>query len=60
MYYTAIKIDKITGVVVADKSFTSYADAERFINEVADAFGYEPAESCSYLYERGNFALTIN
>lgn len=59
MNYSAVKIDKITGIVLAEQVCPNYESANEFIQRVADAFGYEPSQTSEFMYENEKFALTI-
>lgn len=59
MSYSVVKIDKITGIVLAEQVCPNYESANEFIQRVAEAFGYEPGQTAEFMYENDNFGLTI-
>lgn len=57
--YSVVKVDKITGIVLAEQVYPDYESANEFIKRVTEAFGYEPSQTNEFMYENEKFALTI-
>ena len=56
--YSVVKVDKITGIVLAEQVCPSYEFANEFIQQVAK-LGYEPSQTSGFMYETSKFGLTI-
>ena len=58
MTYSVVKVDKITGIVLAEQECPNYEMANEFIKQVAK-LGYEPSRTSEFMYETAKFGLTI-
>lgn len=58
MAYSVVKVDKITGIVLAEQVCLNYEMANEFIKQVAK-LGYEPSRTSEFMYETNKFGLTI-
>lgn len=58
MNYSVVKVDKITGIVLAEQVCPNYESANEFIRQVAK-LGYEPSQTSEFMYETNKFGLTI-
>lgn len=58
MSYSVVKVDKITGIVLAEQVCPNYESANEFIQQVAE-LGYEPSQTSGFMYETSKFGLTI-
>lgn len=58
MNYSVVKVDKITGIVLAEQVCPNYESANEFIQQVAK-LGYEPSQTSEFMYETSKFGLTI-
>ena len=58
MSYSVVKVDKITGIVLAEQVCPNYEFANEFIQQVAK-LGYEPSQTSGFMYETSKFGLTI-
>lgn len=56
--YSVVKVDKITGIVLAEQVCPNYEFANEFIQQVAK-LGYEPSQTSGFMYETSKFGLTI-
>jgi hypothetical protein len=56
--YVVVKVDKITGIVLAEQVCPNYESANEFIKQVAK-LGYEPSQTSGFMYETSKFGLTI-
>lgn len=56
--YSVVKVDKITGIVLAEQVCPNYESANEFIQQVAK-LGYEPSQTSEFMYETSKFGLTI-
>jgi hypothetical protein len=58
MNYSVVKVDKITGIVLAEQVCANYESANEFIQQVAK-LGYEPSQKAGFMYENDKSGLTI-
>lgn len=56
--YSVVKVDKITGIVLAEQIYANYESANEFIQQVAQ-LGYEPSQKAGFMYENDKSGLTI-
>lgn len=56
--YIVVKVDKITGIVLAEQVCPNYDSANEFIQQVAK-LGYEPSQTSEFMYETSKYGLTI-